>query len=188
MMITDFLKELCRCCTLARAIEDPFSAKIPAALAYSGARACKTEHKDHLKLHIVGQHYLAMATPGCIKLNKDKLVCVQRLLEVLLCEYKHPLVLGDFTKDRSKEEKTCQKSHLGLCKKFFVAINVSGEAAHKSFYEQCLSAGMYTRLYHSQLSKNMYGNPKESLGSELLHPWTWISQIQGLKSTYMSSC
>ena len=62
---------------------------------------------------MVSFQYLAMTTPGGIKLNKDEFICVQSLLEVLLCEHKNSFLFGDFTKGCPKEEKTHQQPHLG---------------------------------------------------------------------------
>ena len=36
----------------------------------------------------------AVSTPGCIELNKDKLIALNDLIEVLHCEHDDSLVLG----------------------------------------------------------------------------------------------
>ena len=100
-------------------------------------------------MNFAGQYYLAMATPGCIELNQDELICVQRLLEVLLCEHKYSLVLGDFTKGCPKEEKTCQKSHLDLCNKSIVINKV------KNLWQSSIF------LLFTAVTKNMYANPSQ---------------------------
>ena len=112
-------------------------------------------------MNFAGQYYLAMATPGCIELNQDELICVQRLLEVLLCEHKYSLVLGDFTKGCPKEEKTCQKSHLDLCNKSIV-INKVKNLWQSSIFHSCHKE----HVCKSKSSRNI--------------DWIQMSQIQGL--------
>lgn len=108
-------------------------------------------------MNFAGQYYLAMATPGCIELNQDELICVQRLLEVLLCEHKYSLVLGDFTKGCPKEEKTCQKSHLDLCNKSIVINKV------KNLWQSSIF------LLFTAVTKNMYANPSQVGSSDSEH-------------------
>ena len=77
---------------MASLILDSFSARTPAALAYSGVRALQCPHLeyDYKDSHIRNFSYRLL--PRSIKFHQDKVIAIDHLLEVGLGEDQDPIL------------------------------------------------------------------------------------------------
>ena len=66
------------------------------------------------KTEIFYLSHLAVSTPGSVELHQDILVAVDGFLEIILSQYQHPLICGNFSQCHSTGEKKVEIFHFCL--------------------------------------------------------------------------